>query len=360
MTAHVFIVNEQTFPLHLNYLFVGVGAGARNEWIPLLADVKRVRPKDKVIFYLEGVGFYGIFEIADTTPLIFKDYTYLLNELGKKLIYRALINPYEVYPDFVSEWEALEKLPADPRDIIWSLIYRKLKGARGCTPIFDEEFKKLVKLLRESNNSRPLHFSNSDGFSWDVSSKRIIVVPNSRIKYGGARNATLNLLQEIIKRAEANRSFEYCLQAYFTENIGIDSRLDQICGGRDELIWIGNEVFCGVGMQKIDIFTITKKNDNKVFRIIELKDEEIEPSITNQLLRYINWVSYYLKDATSSNIQPIIVAPNLPDKNNANSLLWNEVINVFNDFNSKNLSRRIKYFEYEIQPNTIMFNEIQY
>jgi hypothetical protein len=60
MKTHIFIVNDYTFPIHLKYLFAGTGASYRKEpiwvdWhIELLADIKRVRSGDLVIFYIEG------------------------------------------------------------------------------------------------------------------------------------------------------------------------------------------------------------------------------------------------------------------------------------------------------------------
>jgi hypothetical protein len=76
MTTHIFIVNDDTIPIHLKYLFAGTGAKDKDEDISLLADIKRVRPGDFVIFYIEGTtkikgGFYGIFKIADQSPLVF-------------------------------------------------------------------------------------------------------------------------------------------------------------------------------------------------------------------------------------------------------------------------------------------------
>jgi hypothetical protein len=135
--AHVFIVNDDTFPIHLRFLFAGTGAKEKDEDISLLCDIKRVRPGDIVIFYIEGTtkvkgGFYGIFRVRDQDPLVFhvtgKDA--LQPNLMKKLIYRTLIEPYEVYAEGVSEWEVLDKLPIYATEVQWSLIYRKLKGKR--------------------------------------------------------------------------------------------------------------------------------------------------------------------------------------------------------------------------------------
>ncbi|MCM8820710.1 MAG: hypothetical protein NC932_02010, partial [Candidatus Omnitrophica bacterium] len=76
MRTHVFIVNDDTFPSHLKYLFAGTGAKDKNEDIALLSDIKRVKPGDFVLFYIEATtkikgGFYGIFKIADMRPLVF-------------------------------------------------------------------------------------------------------------------------------------------------------------------------------------------------------------------------------------------------------------------------------------------------
>lgn len=146
MGTHVFIVNDDTFPSNLNYLFAGTGAKDKDEDIGLLFDIKRVRPDDFVIFYIEATtkvkgGFYGIFKVADQKQLVFhvpRQNGFQPN-LGKKLIYRTLLEPYEVYSEGVPEWEALDKLPVYATEIQWSLIYRKLKGKRGCTPLLPWE-----------------------------------------------------------------------------------------------------------------------------------------------------------------------------------------------------------------------------
>ena len=118
MRTHVFIVNDATIPSHLQYLFAGTGAKEKDNDTSLLADIKRVRPGDLVIFYIEATtkvkgGFYGIFKISNQNPLVFHvtGQNALQPNLGKKLIYRTLIEPYEVYSEGVPEWEVLDKLP---------------------------------------------------------------------------------------------------------------------------------------------------------------------------------------------------------------------------------------------------------
>jgi hypothetical protein len=71
----VFVVNERTFPYHLKYLFAGTTAGKdktgedKDKDLSLLADICRVRKGDKVVFYLEKVGFFGIFEVDSDYPI---------------------------------------------------------------------------------------------------------------------------------------------------------------------------------------------------------------------------------------------------------------------------------------------------
>ncbi|MBA7555556.1 hypothetical protein ES705_48225 [subsurface metagenome] len=54
MRTHIFIVNEETFPKHLQYMFAGTGSKDKDEHPGLLTDISRVRVGDFVIFYIEG------------------------------------------------------------------------------------------------------------------------------------------------------------------------------------------------------------------------------------------------------------------------------------------------------------------
>jgi hypothetical protein len=70
MRGHVFIVNDQTLPKHLEYMFVGTSAGERENNISLLADMMRVKGGDFIFFYIEGNQrvkgrFFGVFKALD-------------------------------------------------------------------------------------------------------------------------------------------------------------------------------------------------------------------------------------------------------------------------------------------------------
>lgn len=366
VTTHVFIVNENSFPAHLNYLFAGTGAGEKDTHIGLSSDIRRVRENDYVIFYLERVGFFGIFQINGHP---FKDTstpTYLENDLKKKLIYRVKIKPYKVYPKYISEWDALDKLPLYAQDVIWSLIYRKLKGNRGCTPITPQESERLIKMIEDSNKGVYFTLDKDESFTYNSESKKIETI-KKKFKYSGVQHPIEDVLSEMIGLDKKQRAFEDRLQAYFTENIGRNSKLEPICGKNNEIIWIGNEVACGVGMQKIDIFTITSdERENMQFNLIELKCIPAYPDITRQLRRYVDWTKSYIKGAINSNIQPVMVTRKVVNgygKRGKPLKVKRErdrTINALMEFNNNNISKKAKWFEFDFINNDIIFEKVKY
>ena len=106
-----------------------------------------------------------------------------------------------VFPRGITEWQALDEIRnlTSPNQMLWSLISRKLRGNRGNTMITIYETERIVDLLRRENGNRA-H-----------------------------------------------------LQMYIVQNIGRNPSIDNALGISDNVEWIGNEVACGVGMQRIDI-----------------------------------------------------------------------------------------------------------
>jgi hypothetical protein len=158
------------------------------------------------------------------------------------------------------------------------------------------------------------------------------------------------------------------LQAYFTENAGLETfdntGFSAICGESGKVRWIGNEVFCGVGMQKIDILTITQ-NQQKQFRVIELKVEP-DPNVCYQLERYVNWCLDYLakpgNGVTPLNLNPIIVMPR-PSKTSEEILVAQLCEESLPEFNRSNEDKcqPVKYFEYEFDlDKRLVFTEREY
>ncbi len=316
MNYHVFIVNENTFKYHLEYMFAGTGAG--NKSVPFLssfdatihykkedflvgmiADVSRIRVGDKIIFYLQANNgnpgmFYGVFRA--TSSGFFDendDCNFLAVQLRKPLTFRIKIEPDTVFPCGVSEHDYLDSLQGInyPYQMCWSLIYRKLKGNRGCTMITDYEYEKLYEKLMSANQSP--YPCNQKSFTFDSSSLKIVptVLANT---YSG-RTSTIDISPRMLFKAKKQNAFEVHLQAYIVQNFDKPPLNNLLLNFPNHPCWIGNEVYCGFGMQRIDVMIIQESGNDVYIRIVELKCVEPYVDILNkQLPWYIKWVTDYV------------------------------------------------------------------
>ncbi len=381
-TTHVLIVSERTMKLHLEYLFIGTGGkktlidfnqsattnlhhSTERNLVAMIADINRIRKDDKIIFYVqkgqqEGT-FYGIFKVTSEAPFIDDndDRQYLKNELDKLLPFRALIKPHEVYARGVTEWQALDEIKNihSPNQMLWSLIYRKLKANRGCTMITLYESERLCQLIRDHNMKKSLNVNNGM-LSFDDNK---IVCKSSKANAYKGRQVAVDIMRRLIAKLKDGKAFEGHLQAYITQNIGTgrDRVLDEIILTAGEQEWIGNEVSCGVGMQRIDVLLSLTKNDQRVVVPIELKDEKINPDTIYQMQRYIYWLEQYYIPNIQGDIQPVLISRAIEDKTSAS---YKEIIQSFDVFNTSNNSSclKLKYIEFCEQQNQLIFNNITY
>ena len=145
---------------------------------------------------------------------------------------------------------------------------------------------------------------------------------------------------------------------YITQNLGLGTNksLDSSLGISNKKIeWLGNEVSCGVGMQRIDVmFSVEESNNKRFLYPIELKAVGAYDDNTRQLTRYIDWIEQYYIPNRISIIQPVLICKKdiLP--------ISNELKTIFNNFNKRNGILPLKYIEYEINGNDIVFNPVKY
>jgi hypothetical protein len=440
-TAHVFIVDTNTFKYHLEYMFAGTGAGnsvidfnnvpitnlhtqTENNLVGMIADLNRIKVGDNIIFYLqqdtnnniEEGKFYGIFKVSNIGFLdnlihsivsnvncrkryniklknnenfVFKSSTnhrtiemtgffeqekilekitfqtdkinieqiinnyfnsnqYLLKELQKSLTFRILIEPNDVYSDGITEWEALDDISniQAPNQMLWSLIYRKLKGNRGNTMITIYEYERLKQLIRNKNQTRTLQGNN---FTFNVQTQQIDILQQSN-QYSG-RQTNINILPRLIDKYSRSLQFETHLQAYILQ------RIANINIFQNETVeWIGNEVSCGVGMQRIDILLSVLRNNNKICIPIELKSTEAYLKITNQVQRYLDWLKQYYLPNRPSDLEPMIISRQIQNKTTQNYL---DLLQEFNNFNAQN-NLRLRYVEFNVVNQDINFQEVIY
>jgi len=382
-TTHVFVVDTRTFKIHLEYLFAGTGSRndvidfnnfmrtslpyqKENNLLGMIADSQRIRKGDYVIFYLqqnksqrvyEG-KFFGIFMASDNFSFLDNNNyeQYLRAELDKSLTFRIKIKPFEVYAKGVTEWEALDEISRinSPYQMLWSLIYRKLKGNRGNTMITIYESDRLFKLLRDKNEK---NIVEGTGFSFDFNKQEII--KSFPVFYSGRREV-INIFPRLENKYLLNQAFETHLQAYIIQHLGIGQNmsLDECVLGGLELEWLGNEVSCGVGMQRIDILTSLRKSNSRIIQAIELKATTANCSIVHQLQRYIDWLEQYYIPNRISDIQPLIIAKKAVDKTQKE---FQDLIQYFLMFNTRNNTcYPIKYIEYSIIDHQLVFEIFNY
>jgi len=205
---HLFIVNERTLRQHLKYSFVGVTKNKDFDWksvkvhhaveraqAGMYADISRVHQGDEVLLYLEkthndksreGGRFIGIFEIISDQLFYEPKGKYLLEDLKIPLIYRLLIKPKTIYANGVSEWQAMDEMTdfGGVHDIPWTIIYRKMTGRRGCTPLLPHESEIIKKMLNLRNGGQTLSSKklkyNFENFNLEMQENQSIVYEDAR------------------------------------------------------------------------------------------------------------------------------------------------------------------------------------
>lgn len=381
MTTHVFIVDDNTFKYHLEYMFAGTGAkdycidfnnkqttsyhhSAENLLVSMIADGWRIRKDDFILFYLERDNsnfkkrdgkIFGIFQAVNDG--IFLDNNdakqFLKKELKRSLTFRLRIKPYQVFKDGITEWEALDEINGmtSPAQMTWSLIYRKLRGKRGNTMVTIPEAEYLFSRIRQKNNNQKLL---SDNFTFDGE----YISKSSISKEYTGRKDDINILPRLIEKYKKKNSFEAHLQEYIVQNLmkGGNKSLNTALDSFNNIEWIGNEVYCGVGMQRIDIM-LSKTIDatQRIIMPIELKSVFKQPETINlhQLARYVEWVKQYYIPNRRSDIQPVLICLKVGE-------LPAIIKKEFAAFNNTSGVLPLKYIEYSIKENNLYFEVVEY
>lgn len=379
--THVFIVNDRTLKIHLEYLFAGTGANfdapflldsnyvnprrkddgvtsaSERNITAMIADISRIRPNDKIIFYLQATNkhqgmFFGIFVATEKAFYQPNSDNYLNAELGKTLNFRVLIKPDLVYSKGITEHELLDNLNGinHPSEMCWSLIYRKLKGNRGCTMITDYESDRLISMLESYNQGQTLEGSNFTYSADNICIENI----DSNHPYTGNR-IPLDIGERIIYKFQHNHAFESHLQAYVMQHFDESPLKDLIA---NNCKWIGNEVSCGVGMQRIDSMFINETESEININIIELKCVvPYEEIVTNQLPWYVSWIEDYLVPTYNKKviITPIILAHKFSADTETDS--FKHLCNTFETIDTSKLKVNcIQFISFKIDNENILFN----
>lgn len=381
MNIHVFVVNQITFKQHLEYMFAGTGVKNRmslfleksdikfqptteRNLVGMIADISRIRPDDKIIFYLQATVnnpgmFFGIFKAKSAAFFDENDNkNYLSDELGKGLSYRIEIEADTVYSYGITEHEYLDDLTGKeaPYELCWSLIYRKLKGNRGCTMITPYEFEDLLCKIKKKNQDNQL---KGAGFTFDEGEVRIITAKGTK-QYNGRRKS-LDIKPRLLYKAGKKNAFETHLQAYVMQKYddGILKKLLLPLGNGSA--WVGNEVACGVGMQKIDTLIIEQNDEEIHVKVVELKDEEpYEYILSHQLRWYLQWVSQYIVPNLLKYKKPVVIHPCILARKTDNIDIIEKIrsVDLINSSIQNVSIAATEYIAFDIVNNDITFEKV--
>ena len=369
--AHVFIVNETTLKVHLEYLFAGTGAQSYNcdflnsksnlinpnierMLTSMIADISRIRKGDDVLFYVQRANkhegmFFGSLKVVEE-PFLCQD-KYLEKDLEKKLTFRVKLKPDKIYRYGITERECLDSLKGvkHPSELCWSLIYRKLKANRGCTMITNYEYQRIMQKLDIKNNHNIL---KSTSISYDKEKNEII--PSQEIKLYEGKKDSLDILKRLIYKKNKKNAYESHLQAFILQNLENISALNP---AESNITWIGNEVSCGVGMQSIDICFFAETLNALNIIVCELKDEQPNNFIKNQLNKYIEWLIDYIVPTYNKKviIYPTIIAP-VPTKKTTE--MFENINDTTNSLENNVEVKNIRYIAFSVENDTISFKEV--
>jgi hypothetical protein len=313
MKGHVFVVSQNTYPVHRDRGFAGIGhsqkqfntydafrsdmldhpvSGSRK----MLVDMLGTRIGDLVLLYENNVGFHGIYQITGD-PYFDNTTVRGINESRERVVkpnicLRVPIECKNYFPEPVPE----DMLFATPEreTLFWVWFYRKIQipGGRGCTAINPDALETLVELLVRVNGKADTP-PPTEGYAPGPTTQL-------RVPLGD----------------EDSRPYEDILRGWFVRNIDNDERSDiqEVFGPASDLEWFANNVPYHVAGRHIDIlaFHSSQRYSSQPIRyrysVVELKRNEAKADHVEQLIGYSKWVASRLAGGEPEMVQPILVA----------------------------------------------------
>jgi RecB family endonuclease NucS len=136
--------------------------------------------------------------------------------------------------------------------------------------------------------------------------------PNVNTVYQGVLNNFQNIRTRLLHiMNHTTRLWESHLQAYLMQELKRNVVLTNLLFPQTTITWIGNEIYCGAGMQRIDILAYSESPLNKFIHLIELKSVEATANTASQINRYIKWLKAHIPDISIHQIIPTIIAPSI-------------------------------------------------
>ena len=125
--------------------------------------------------------------------------------------------------------------------------------------------------------------------------------------------------------------------------------------------WVGNEVACGVGVQKIDTLIIEQNDEEIHVKVVELKDEEpYEYILSHQLRWYLQWVSQYIVPNLLKYKKPVVIHPCILARKTDNIDIIEKIrsVDLINSSIQNVSIAATEYIAFDIVNNDITFEKV--
>jgi len=363
--AHLFVVDDDTMPLHIQKGFCGIikikkenRAGNLNTaFFGQMADLMNIKVGDLVYFYMQTKGqrkffelqdkqnfdkleqgYYGVFEVVGkpffsedeiqgSYPLenfyIFgstdnQNYSRFSIDVNGRtvtppiLYVRIPIKPIEHYEDLEKKFVDDNQAYIDKTDegSLSTLLFKKIKRIgeeRSITPILPEEASKIARLIfKQKKNNFPLNIDNTNQVRNNNPSKEI----------------------NLVLRSTDGEAFdlEAMLEAYILSRLNNGAQLEgleEIIGDYNEIEFCGNQIQYGISGNKVDVLLLHRKelggSTNYRFRatVFELKKDQIKKEDILQIIDYQKWIAQLTTFNNLKAIQPVLIGKKPSNRINA-------------------------------------------
>lgn len=332
MNAHIFNVDDRTFPVHRDRGFCGVGkpgtpVHSRQEVLRqiktfsgILTDLQGTRPNDLVFFYERQRGYHGVYQIL-TPPFFDPQEIYGVGDfsehaVGADLPFRLLVRCIAYFPEPVPE-DLLFSTPAYERTF-WIPFFRKIQGPRGCITIDPEAGQSLLELLIKVNGAprdyqfHPFYYDMQTG-GWSI--PKLTEDSGNDGSSGGEEE--LWLLDVPLKPGKPVLLEDY-LRGWLLRHLDSPTNEDlrRIFGPASHIEWFANNVPYHVAQRNIDLLIYHRTPRGELiepslrykYSVVELKRDWVEPDSIEQVIGYAKWVANRLASGEVDIVRPYIIA----------------------------------------------------
>jgi hypothetical protein len=355
--AHLFVVDDDTLPVHVQNGFCGIvktqrenrAGGLNISYFGQQADLMNIHVGDLAFFYMitkakdrklfefahddefEPLqqGYYGVYRITgqpfisegqvqgqypfenyyifgSVSNIKYRDFVKQGSSRGVErqfrppvLSIRIPIAPVDDFEKFENRFVDDNQAYIDKTDegILGTLMFKKIQRAgeeRSITPILPEEASKIARLIFKQPK------------------RNFGLAPIDQPSNQHGRPVELDLEEG----ANGELKLEMMLEAYILRCLNEDTplgALDATLGNRDSIEYCGNQVQYGISGNKVDILLLHRSSlaGSTGYRhqatVIELKKSKIMKEDVQQILDYRKWIAQLTTHNNLSAIKPILI-----------------------------------------------------